>query len=531
MILPCRDLDLSTPSIALKNAIKNSLFQLFPRAATEFFSARARAYSQNLAKELGCIDLNRKLIRKLGNQVLHGPFAGVVLSPEAEREHLGPFLLGSFESELHPTWEILLKNHYDLLIDVGAKFGYYAIGLAKRYPHSRVIGFDTDPWARKAMTEMCAANQVGVDICSFCSPEWLRDHLPEGAFIFSDCEGYEKTLFGAMDIPALSSATMVIEIHEQASPGVTEVIRKKFSNSHDITVIDSQRHTEGAFPEIEGFEEQERQLALNEYRTFEQCWLCLTPKKLRTVRQRPEPAAPLTHRYYLELAPFLQEFRTGRAVLLYHKIGFPKLQDRNKGLYISPRLFEKQLKELKAAGFTSRDLDPASAAPNTLAITFDDGYQSTFRRSSELLAQNGFKAIQFISSSFVGKCSAWDADAEPLMDEVQIREWLQAGHSIGSHSATHPRLTTISREQAREEIISSRKCLEDQFGVPIEHFCYPYGDWNEQIADLVAEAGYVTASTSDSGMNTLSTNPFALRRLHAYAPLRKLKGLYYFLRR
>ena len=33
-------------------------------------------------------------------------------------------------------------------------------------------------------------------------------------------------------------------------------------------------------------------------------------------------------------------------------------------------------------------------------------------------------------------------------------------------------------------------------GKPIAHFCYPYGDWNEPVRDLVMEAGYLTACTT-----------------------------------
>jgi len=237
------------------------------------------------------------------------------------------------------------------------------------------------------------------------------------------------------------------------------------------------------------------------------------------------------HRYYFELAPFLNEFRSGGAILVYHKLGFPKVLSQKKGLHISPRLFARQLAELKAAGFKSKELSATMEPSDEVVISFDDGYESTFKHATGLLAQYGFKAIQFLSSKYIGKKSSWDKSAEPLMDKTQIREWLQAGHTIGSHTATHAWLTRISEEQAREEIISSRKVLEDEFGVEIQHFCYPYGDWNPKIAQWVAEAGYRTASTSDTGINSPSTNPYALKRLHGYAPLRNLKGLYYYLRR
>ena len=238
---------------------------------------------------------------------------------------------------------------------------------------------------------------------------------------------------------------------------------------------------------------------------------------------------PMSHpSYYDRLAPVIAEFRKGRPVLMYHKLGFPSLRSPRKGLFISPRLFAKQLAELRCAGFTSRDLDSPEEG---IRITFDDGYVSVLKHAMEPLRENGFHAIQFLVSGFLGKKSSWDRESEPLMDKAQVRDWLQAGHTIGAHTVNHVHLTQVPEAVAREEIAASRKALEDEFGVAIKHFCYPYGDWNPKIADLVAETGYTTASTTESGINQIESDPFTLKRHHAYVPLKSLTGLYYFLRR
>ena len=114
---------------------------------------------------------------------------------------------------------------------------------------------------------------------------------------------------------------------------------------------------------------------------------------------------------------------------------------------------------------------------------------------------------------------------ERLMDTAQIQQWLRAGHSIGSHSLTHARLTRLSVRDAREEIFASKKKLEDTFCAAVEHFCYPYGDWSEPVRDLVIEAGYRTACTTQFGVNTPATPPFALRRITARHPTRTLRTL------
>ena len=104
---------------------------------------------------------------------------------------------------------------------------------------------------------------------------------------------------------------------------------------------------------------------------------------------------------------------------------------------------------------------------------------------------------------------------QSLMNETQVKEWLAAGHEIGSHTLTHPFLTRLSLVKAREEICASKKKLEDRFGRPIRHFCYPYGDWNLAVRDLVIAAGYGTACTTEFGVNTKATPPFELKRVLA----------------
>lgn len=234
--------------------------------------------------------------------------------------------------------------------------------------------------------------------------------------------------------------------------------------------------------------------------------------------------------YYFRLPFFREEFGKGLPILYYHKLGFPGLHEENKELFVSPRLFARQLAELRKAGFESRNLG-SDTTPGGVVITFDDGYASAFEQALEPLRKYGFRAMQFLVSGLLGKRSSWNRESAPLMDHAQVRDWLQAGHMIGAHTVSHPRLTQMDEASAREEITASRKFLEDAFGVPVKHFCYPYGNWSRRVADLVREAGFESATTTDTGVNTGNADPFALRRIHAWIPPRKPWGWYYYLRR
>jgi peptidoglycan/xylan/chitin deacetylase (PgdA/CDA1 family) len=232
------------------------------------------------------------------------------------------------------------------------------------------------------------------------------------------------------------------------------------------------------------------------------------------------------------LKPFLELFQTGVPMLMYHKIAEAPAKARLRGLYVPRDRFERQLAELRQAGFVS--CRPGAARDGhgpqrRLALTFDDGFRNVWENALEPLAACHFSATEFLVANYIGRLNQWEMREgelrEPLMDAAQVRDWLRAGHRIGSHSLSHPYLTRLSRRDAREEVVASKKKLEDTFGVPVEDFSYPYGDWNEAVRDLVVEAGYQTACTVDFGVNTRALSPFALRRIIVRHPTRSLKAL------
>jgi peptidoglycan/xylan/chitin deacetylase (PgdA/CDA1 family) len=242
--------------------------------------------------------------------------------------------------------------------------------------------------------------------------------------------------------------------------------------------------------------------------------------------------ATLNPTAYSTLKPFQDLFETGRPMLVYHKLGTRPKNVRIKGLYLGKTLFEKQMTELRAAGFATTpyaELPKESNNGKHIALTFDDGFSSAFKHAMEPLARNKFHAIQFLVADRIGQFNEWEVMQgevrEPLMDAKQVKDWIGAGHEIGAHSLTHPYLTRISLREAREQIFSCKKKLEDIFGLPIRHFCYPYGDWNPAVRDLVMEAGYATACTIDFGVNTVATPAFELRRITARYQSLSLKAL------
>jgi peptidoglycan/xylan/chitin deacetylase (PgdA/CDA1 family) len=176
---------------------------------------------------------------------------------------------------------------------------------------------------------------------------------------------------------------------------------------------------------------------------------------------------------------------------------------------------------LKRARFQTASIEAAlqgqlKADPRFI-ISFDDGYECVLKYAAESIREHGFTAIQFLVVDRLGRMNEWDLDKniamERLMDRTQVREWLSLGHEIGAHTLTHPQLSRIPLDHAQEEIESSKKKLEDLFGVPVRHFAYPYGDYNQDVIRLVREAGFHTACTTESGCVQIGENPFLLHRL------------------
>ena len=237
---------------------------------------------------------------------------------------------------------------------------------------------------------------------------------------------------------------------------------------------------------------------------------------------------------YTTLGSFTEWFRGGGGpMLMYHKLGPAPAGVRLKGLYVSARLFRRQLTELAAGGYRSADpvdlLTPAAPVERRLVLTFDDGFENVLLLGLGPLREHGFQAIQFLVPGLLGRTNEWEQRegeaSERLMDDAQVRDWILAGHTIGAHTVNHPRLTRIPIKEAREEIRASRAMLEDRFGLRIRHFCYPYGDWNPAVRDAVAEAGFETACTTKPGLNCPGGNPWCLRRLTARHATRKWRNI------
>ena len=122
-------------------------------------------------------------------------------------------------------------------------------------------------------------------------------------------------------------------------------------------------------------------------------------------------------------------------------------------------------------------------------ITFDDGHASNYTLAPPILAAFNLRAIFFVTT-------AWTGVLESAMSWGQLRELSTLGHSIGSHTHTHPFLTSCSDSALREELSMSRQLIEQQLGTEVDTVSLPGGRVDARVLGACAEAGYHRVFTS-----------------------------------
>jgi len=141
-----------------------------------------------------------------------------------------------------------------------------------------------------------------------------------------------------------------------------------------------------------------------------------------------------------------------------------------------------------AAGYTYASMWPDSQLfgativadnyPNELALTYDDGPNDPETGLLlALLADFDVPATFFVVGQFVKQ-----------RPEI-VRAIAAAGHIVGNHSMTHPKLSFCSPKKVREEIAGCNAAIEDAIGAPVKLMRCPYGLRRPDVLNTVRELG------------------------------------------
>jgi peptidoglycan/xylan/chitin deacetylase (PgdA/CDA1 family) len=85
--------------------------------------------------------------------------------------------------------------------------------------------------------------------------------------------------------------------------------------------------------------------------------------------------------------------------------------------------------------------------------------------------------------------------------------------TIGAHSHCHSLLDSIPLAEAGTSICRSKTCLEAWLGRPVSHFAYPNGNWNDAVAQLVADAGFASATILEHRLWGRTGSPHTIPRI------------------
>ncbi|WFE68014.1 polysaccharide deacetylase family protein [Thiomicrospira sp. R3] len=189
---------------------------------------------------------------------------------------------------------------------------------------------------------------------------------------------------------------------------------------------------------------------------------------------------------------------TSAVILMYHHFG----DDTPQSTSVTLEQFDAHLDYLKDNQFNVWPMsklishwDKAKAIPErTVVLTADDAYISVYTQAYPRLKALGWSMTTFVNSEPV------DRGFGNFMTWQQMREMQADGFEFANHSHTHSKMRQIDGEtqaemlvRVRQELEIAQQRLEAELGaenVPML-FAYPYGEYSESAANLIAEMGYV----------------------------------------
>jgi len=191
-------------------------------------------------------------------------------------------------------------------------------------------------------------------------------------------------------------------------------------------------------------------------------------------------------------------------ILMYHSIA----DEDEAGVHpyyrttTSPSVFARHMKHLSDHGYSTVNVAEAvqllqngSPQKKCAVITFDDGYADFYRHAFPTLSLYHFSATVFVPTAYVGAqpirfkgkdCLTWN----------EIRELRNHGIYFGSHTVTHPQLSSLDVSAVKSEIVNSKQALEENMGERVDCFAYPYAFPEEKasfvrmLRDTLMDAGY-----------------------------------------
>lgn len=210
------------------------------------------------------------------------------------------------------------------------------------------------------------------------------------------------------------------------------------------------------------------------------------------------------------------------AILTYHS-----LDESGSVLSLPPSVFAEQMRILYELGVQVVPLEVVretvtggGPSARMVAITFDDGFRSMYDWGFPVLRRYGFPATVFLVTDYCGRTNSWPSQPphigpQPLVGWTEVREMSGEGITFGSHTRRHPDLRSLTWREVEEELVASKKVIEEVVQAPVQAFAYPYGGYDGHVRMLVSRHFNLACATS-LGFAGIRSDLFALPRLDVY---------------
>jgi peptidoglycan/xylan/chitin deacetylase (PgdA/CDA1 family) len=223
-----------------------------------------------------------------------------------------------------------------------------------------------------------------------------------------------------------------------------------------------------------------------------------------------------------------QKVKSGRLahslVLAYHAVSphWPS------SLAVTPGRLREHLEMLVRHGYvgaTFADVIRGGVSAKTVAVTFDDGFQSVIKHAFPVMSELGLPGTIFVPAGLMGLGAPmrwsgidkwldteWENELMPATWD-ELRQLQDAGWEIASHTWSHARLPQLSDDALATELSSSRDRISQEMGGPCETLAYPYGDYDDRVRELARETGYAGAASMHPGPES----PYCWPRIGIYS--------------
>lgn len=175
---------------------------------------------------------------------------------------------------------------------------------------------------------------------------------------------------------------------------------------------------------------------------------------------------------------------------------------------------------LRNAFFTSKNKEWINPLDGTKF--FINNYQvryQAFIQACQLFAKTHGEAQQVLINKLESMLEVKPSEilSNIMMTWDQIRELCSRGHTIGSHTVTHPNLAHVDENIVFKELLESKLFIENELKTKITHFSYPVPildpHWNKDTVRITEQVGYRTAVTCSPGIVRKGDNPLFLKRI------------------